>query len=313
MSTILITPRGYAKYGKEAAKKLKELGFHLDMNDTGKPLEREVFAQKAREAAGIIVGVDELDEELLRQCSHLKAIVKFGVGTDNIDIETCRELGISVERCLGTNANAVAELTVGLMLACARNLVGNAISVKQGGWDKPTGYELKGKRLGIAGFGNIGKNVARIAQGIGMEILVYDIYEISKEILEEYHVVQAGMDEILRTCDVVTIHVPLTRETNHLISNNEFDQMKPTSILINAARGGIVDERALYQALKSGKIYAAASDVFTEEPPAQDSWVKELLEMDQFILTAHIGSRSQEAEINTANLAAKHLIRLLKH
>lgn len=119
----------------------------MDINDTGKPVPREVFMEKAKEATGIIVGVDELDEDLLRQCKNLKAIVKFGVGTDNIDLKVCEELRIKVGRCLGTNSNAVAELTVGMMFACARDLVANAITVKNGGWIKPTGFELKGKNL----------------------------------------------------------------------------------------------------------------------------------------------------------------------
>lgn len=311
MSTILITPRGYAKYGREAAKQLEGLGYELDMNCTGKPLPRDIFIEKAKKAAGIIVGVDQLDRALLQECQNLRGIVKFGVGTDNIDLEACKELGILVERCLGTNSNAVAELTVGLMFACARGLVGNAAGVKCGGWDKPTGYELKGKKLGIAGFGAIGKNVARMARGIGMKLMVYDIFELSKEVLKEYDAVQADLAQILEECDVITLHVPLTDDTRHMISEKEFEQMKSNAILINAARGGIVDERALYEALRQRKLYAAASDVFTAEPPSGESWVQELLAMEQFILTAHIGSRSREAEINTVNLATKHMIRLL--
>ncbi len=312
MGTILVTPRGYAKYGQEAAKKLEALGYEMDINDTGKPVPREVFMEKAKEATGIIVGVDELDEDLLRQCKNLKAIVKFGVGTDNIDLKVCEELRIKVGRCLGTNSNAVAELTVGMMFACARDLVANAITVKNGGWIKPTGFELKGKKLGIAGFGNIGKNVARMAKGIGMEILVYDVFDIPQNVLEEYSAVQTTMDQILKECDFITLHVPLTDETKNMISTKEFDKMKPNAILINAARGGIVDEKALYEALKEHKIHSSASDVFTSEPPQGEDWVQELLKMDNFIQTAHIASRSKEAEINTVNEATYQITELLK-
>ena len=238
--------------------------------------------------------------------------MKFGVGTDNIDLKVCEELRIKVGRCLGTNSNAVAELTVGMMFAWARDHVANAITVKNGGWIKPTGFELKGKKLGIAGFGNIGKNVARMAEGIGMEILVYDVFDIPQNVLEEYSAVQTTMDQILKECDFITLRVPLTDVTRYLVSTNEFDRMVQNANLLCAARGGIVDEKALYEALKEHKIHSSASDVFTSEPPQGEDWVQELLKMDNFIQTAHIASRSKEAEINTVNEATYQITELLK-
>lgn len=314
MKTILITPRGYAKYGSEAGKRLEQLGYTLDINDTGKPVPREVFVEKAKEATGIIVGVDELDSGLLRQCTKLKAIVKFGVGVDNIDLPTCEEMGIKVGRCLGTNSNAVAELTVGFMFACARDMVSNAIEVKNGGWSKPTGFELGGKTVGILGFGNIGKNVARMAYGIGMKVMAYDVFDIPKEQLDLYGAVQADKETILKECDFVTVHVPLLDSTKDMISSEEFKMMKSTAVLINAARGGIVNEQALCEALKNREIYACASDVFTSEPPMAkgEPWVEELLQNEHFIQTAHIASRSKEAEINTVNVATDNIIELLE-
>ncbi len=312
MSKILVTPRGYAKYGQEARKRLEALGFEMDVNETGQPLSREEFVKKAKESTGIIVGVDELDRELLSECKELKAIVKFGVGTDNIDLEYCREHDIQVGRCLGTNSNAVAEYTIGMMFNCARYMVSDAMCVKNGGWDKPTGMELTGKRVGIIGFGNIGKQVARMASGIGMEVYAYDAFEIPEEALEQYHAKRSDIEEILTECDFITVHVPLTAETEHMISEAEFEKMKDTAILINAARGGIVDERALLKALKEKKIFACASDVFTSEPPVKEDWVEELLGLDNFILTAHIGSRSKESEINTVNRATDIMIEFLK-
>lgn len=312
MKKILVTPRGYAKYGQEARKRLEALGFEMDVNETGKPLPREVFVEKAKESTGIIVGVDELDKDLLAQCKDLKAIVKFGVGTDNIDVDYCKEHGIQVGRCLGTNSNAVAEYAIGMMFNCARYMVSDAMCVKNGGWDKPTGLELTGKKLGIIGFGNIGKQVARMGHGIGMEIYAYDAFDIPQEALEPYDAKKSTPEEIYAECDFITVHVPLTPETENMISDAEFDKMKDTAILINAARGGIVDEKALLKALKEKKIFACASDVFTSEPPAKEDWVQELLGMDNFILTAHIGSRSKESEINTVNRATDVMIDFLK-
>ena len=312
MDTIVVTPRGYAKYGKEEKERLESLGYQVDMNDTGKPLSREVFKEKAKEAAGIIVGVDQLDGELLRQCRNLRGIVKFGVGTDNIDLKTCREMGIGVKRCLGTNSNAVAEYTIGMMFACARNLVSNVEEVKKGNWTKPTGIELRGKKLGIIGFGSIGREVARMALGIGMEIYVYDIADISEDVLHHYEAVQKETNWIFEECDFITLHVPLTNETQHMISEKEFHKMKNTAVLINAARGGIVDEKALWKALKENETYACASDVFTTEPPKNEEWIKELLSMERFLLTAHIASRSGEAEKAAVKTATDHMLDLLR-
>ncbi len=311
MSTILITPRGYAKFGKEYKEKLERLGYTVDCNDSGKPLPREVFVEKAKQATGIIVGVDSCDRELLLQCKNLKAIVKFGVGVDNIDLETCKELGIQVGRCVGTNSNAVAEMTLSLMFACAKHLVSNAMQVKNHGWEKPTGMELFNKKIGILGFGNIGKNVARMAHGIGMDVYAYDIFDIPENILSQYSAKQADVEYILKNCDFISIHTPLTDETKNMISYDSFKMMKKNAVLVNAARGGIVDEEALLDALKSHKIFAAASDVFTSEPPVRSAWIDELLSLDNFILTSHIASRSREAEMNTVVRSTEVLLELL--
>lgn len=308
---ILITPRGYAKYGAQDALRLTALGYELDINDSGNPLSRETFVEKAKASVGIIVGVDELDATLLKECTNLKAIVKFGVGTDNIDVKVAEALNIKVGRCVGSNSNAVAEFTIALMFANARQIVSSAMGVKNGAWDKPSGLELYQKSIGIIGFGNIGKHVARIASGIGMKVIAYDVFDITQEVLAQFSVTQTSVETILKSCDFITIHTPLTDETKNMISTDQFKIMKKNAILVNAARGGIVDEKALYEALKTKTIYAASSDVFTTEPPSQEDWVQALLKLDNFILTPHIASRSVEAEINTVRIATDQLIALL--
>ncbi|MEG0034666.1 MAG: phosphoglycerate dehydrogenase [Bacilli bacterium] len=312
MERILITPRGFAKYGQECKKLMESKGYILDINDTGQPLSKSVFIEKAKLANGIIVGVDSLDKDVIEQCKNLKVIVKFGVGTDNIDLLTCRERNIKVGRCIGTNSNAVAEHTIGLMFAASKNIVSNVMEVKNGKWVKPTGSELLGKTVGIIGFGNIGKNVARIAAGIGMTVKGFDLFGISEEDQKKYCVEFQSVDEILKSCDFITLHIPLSPETKDFISTKEFKIMKKTAILINSARGGIVDEEALYFALKNKEIAACASDVFTDEPPKNEGWVADLIKMDNFLLTAHIASRSKEAEINTVNVATDTIIKLLE-
>ncbi|MDT2640826.1 phosphoglycerate dehydrogenase [Enterococcus dongliensis] len=312
MDKILITPRGYAKYGEEFAEILINLGYQVDMNTTGAPYPREIFIKKAQESTAIIVGVDELDGALLRTCEKLKAIVKFGVGTDNIDLSVAEELGINVGRCVGMNANAVAEFTIGLVFASARHIVKNAQDVKSGEWPKPTGCELLNKTIGILGFGNIRKNVARIAHGIGMKVKVYDVFPISDKNLSEFQADQLTFNELIRVSDIITVHVPLLPETKDLISTREFNEMKDTTIVVNCARGGVVNEFDLYNALSKGKIAAAASDVFVNEPPQMSGWMAKLIALPNFISTAHIGSRSEEAEIRTSKSATEQVIELLK-
>lgn len=308
MKKIVITPRGFATYGQKQKQDLEEQGFEVVVNDTGKPFTPEVFAEYSHDAAGIIVGVDQMDAAFLANCPELKVIVKFGVGTDNIDLKVCEERGIQVGRCLGTNTNAVAEFAIGLMFTSARQIATNAQAVKKGEWVKPTGVELYGKKLGIIGFGAIGKIVAQRAAGLGMQANVYDLYQIPATDLDQYQVQQADLDTLLATSDFITIHVPYTEATENLIGAEAFDKMKNGCLLINTSRGGIVDEQALYLALKAEKIAAAASDVFLEEPPILEGWRKELFQLPNFTPTAHIASRSQEAEMNTVQRATELII-----
>lgn len=312
MDTILITPRGYARYGDKYSKKLESLGYKLDINDTGKPVPKKVFEEKAKKATGIIFGVEDLNSDLLSQCKNLKAVVKFGVGLDNLDQNACEKLGIKVGRCVGTNSIAVAELTMGLVLDVERYITQTVVDVKSGSWNKPTGNELYGKTIGIMGFGHVGRNVARIANGFGMKVLIFDAYDVKESTLKEYDATQVSKDVIYNRSDIITVHVPLLSSTHNMISVQEFKKMKKDAILINASRGGTVDEKALLDALKNKTIKAAAFDVFTQEPPEMEGWKKELIQLDNFLLTSHMASRSAEAEIRTVSKATETMIELLK-
>ncbi|MBB5183334.1 phosphoglycerate dehydrogenase-like enzyme [Catenisphaera adipataccumulans] len=275
----------------------------MDINDTGKPLSADVFRKKASQADAVIVGVDRMDADLIDACPNLKIIVKFGVGTDNIDVEYCKQKGIQVERCIGTNANAVAEYTIGMLFNCARSLSNSVAEVKEGSWKKTTGIELTGKNIGIIGFGHIGKLVAKMAYGIGMNVLVYDAFELTSDDLDACQAKQCTLQEILQEADFITIHVPLTEDTKNLIAAPQFKTMKSSAVLVNASRGGIVNDQDALDALKNNEIKAYAADVFESEPPEDIDWQQELLSLDSFYLTPHIGSRSKEAEINTVNRA----------
>lgn len=306
---IVITPRGFAKCGIENAKIMEEAGFEVVYNDTGLAYTEEEFYKVTEDADGVIVGVELVDREYIDTHPKLKAVVKFGVGTDNIDTEYCKEKNIFVGRTVGSNARTVAETAISFVIADSKNLYDSIANTKEHGWAKMTGYEIKGKTIGIIGFGAIGKEVAKMAWGLGMHVLAYDICDIDKEMIDKYEVEKASVEEILKRADFISLHMPLSHETKNFISSKELNQMKSNAVLINTARGGIVNEADLYGALKNKVIKAAYFDVFTCEPPREE---EPLLTLPNFYLTPHIASRSKEAEKNTADMATQIIMEALK-
>ena len=302
---IVITPRGFAKCGLENAEIIRKAGFDLVYNDTGLAYTKEQFYDITRDADGVVVGVEQVDKAYVDAHPSLKAVVKFGVGTDNIDVDYCREKGIFVGRTVGSNARSVAETAISFVIADSKNLFESIANTRENGWAKMTGYEILGRTIGIVGFGAIGKHVATMAVGLGMKVLAYDAFGIDAELAASMNVTVAEMSEIIERSDFLSLHVPLTPETRNMISAKEMAAMKPSAVLINTARGGIVNEADLYEALKNGVIKAAYFDVFSTEPPAKD---EPLLTLKNFYLTPHIASRSEEAEKNTANIATRVII-----
>lgn len=301
---IVITPRGFAKCGIHNAQIMQDAGFEVVYNDTGLAYTKEEFYQITEDAVGVIVGVETVDRAYLDSHPSLKAVVKFGVGTDNIDVEYCKEKGISVGRTVGSNARSVAETAISFVIADSKNLYDSIANTREHGWAKMTGYEIQGKTIGIIGFGAVGKEVAKMAWALGMKVLAYDTCGIDSDLVKTFKV-----EDILKRSDFISLHVPLTDETRNMISMEQLKQMKSNAVLINTARGGIVNEADLYEALKNQVIKAAYFDVFTEEPPTSD---EPLLTLPNFYLTPHIASRSAEAEKKTADMATKVILEFLK-
>lgn len=299
---VLITPRGFANYGTDIVKKMEDKGLTVHYNNTGNAYTKEEFLELARDADGIIVGVDIMDRAMMEQCPNLKVVCKFGVGTDNIDLEYAKERGIYVGRTVGSNSKSVAEHVIAMMFAESKNLYVSLRDVKGGKWNKPTGREISGKTLGIIGFGQIGKHLASFANGLGMNVLAYDAFEIEDAVAAQYHVTKAGLSEIISSSDYISLHVPLLDSTKNMISTEEFKRMKKDACLINAARGGIVDEEALYEALVNHEIRSACFDVYSTEPPKADD---KLVALDNFLLTPHTAARSRESERRTCEMSSK--------
>ncbi|MDN6967671.1 3-phosphoglycerate dehydrogenase [Oenococcus sp. UCMA 17063] len=316
MTKILLTPRGFYNYGKNEINKLKKAGIEVIANDTGEKYDDNKFKELAKNADGIIVGLDKIDQSLISQSTKLKAIVKFGVGLDNIDVEYAKKKKILIGKTIGSNTISVAEMVFGLILNSYRNISNSISLVENNKWQKITGRELNSKTIGIIGYGNIGKQVERIAHGFGMKVMVlaHDGH-ISTTTSENganttYFV---SKEKLLVNSDIVTLHLPLTQETNNFIGTNELKKMKKDSILINTSRGKIVNEKDLLSALKNKKIYAAAMDVYSSEPPFwEEKIIQDLLATPNFYLTPHIASRTVEAEKKTIKISLMELLNLLK-
>lgn len=306
---VLITPRSFSKSGADAVKLLKEKGYEVVENKTGKTYLRETMINLCKDADGVIVGTDTMDEEVLRGSVKLKAISKYGAGVDNIDLKTAESLGIKVRRAAGANATSVAELAVGMFFAIARNIVSSAAAVKNGKWEKASGTGITGKSLGIIGLGCIGREVARMAFGLGMNIYGYDPYFNDNEFAQKYGIKTAGLDDLFSASDFITLHLPLTDETKYIVNEKTLGLMKKTAFLINTARGELVDEDALYEALYKGTIAGAAQDVFSKEPPEVND---RFLKLNNFILTPHIGASTQEAVDKMIEISTKNLIEMLE-
>ena len=276
---VLITPRGFANYGLDEVEKMRKAGLDVHYNNTGLAYTHEEFKELAKDADAIIVGVDKMDAEMMAGCPNLKAVCKFGVGTDNIDLDYAKEHDIYVGRCVGGNSRSVAEHVIALMFAESKNLYYSIDEVKDHKWAKPTGLEIYGKKLGIIGFGMIGKYLADYAHGVGMEVYAYDAFPISEEAVKEHHAKISTLDEIYTECDYISLHVPLLDSTKDMVSTEQFKQMKKNACVINAARGGIVNEEALYEALSTKEIRSACFDVYSSEPPKEGD---KLLALDNF-------------------------------
>lgn len=241
--------------------------------------------------------------------SNLKVIGRAGVGVDNIDVNAATAKGILVVNAPEGNTIAASEHTVALMMSLARKIPDAVMSLKNKKWERSkfVGMELNGKTLGIVGLGRIGREVAKKATGLGMKVLAYDPY-ILKERAENIYVTVADMETVIKEADIITFHVPLTETTRHMISDEQFSIMKDGVILINCARGGIIDEQSLYKYLKAGKVAGCALDVFENEPPLDSP----LLELPNVIATPHLGASTAEAQVSVAVDVAKDIIRALK-
>lgn len=243
-----------------------------------------------------------------REMGRMKVIGRAGIGVDNVDCTAARAAGVAVMNTPGGNTVTTAEHAIALMFALARHIPQATASMKSGRWEKSKfeGTELFNRQLGLVGLGNVGKIVADRALGLRMKVCAYDPF-VSDETIRELGATPLGFDELIATSDVISVHTPLTRETKHLIGAEALAKMKRGVLLINAARGGVVDEQALVAALHEGKLGGAALDVFETEPPGDHP----LLQFDNVIATPHLGASTLQAQLNVAIQVAEQIIDFL--
>jgi lactate dehydrogenase-like 2-hydroxyacid dehydrogenase len=284
--------------------------FEVESNQRDVPFTSAQLARKLQGKAGLVcLLTDIVDERLLAQCPELKAVCNIAVGYNNIDVKACTRRGIAVTNTPGVLDDTTADFTWTLLMATARRVVEADKFFRAGKWKgwglmQFLGHDVHHKTLGIIGLGRIGKGVARRAHGFDMRVIYTDIQRADEATEREYGVMYVDKRTLLRESDFVTVHVPLFPETTHYLSQTEFALMKKSAILINAARGPIVDEKALLQALRTGKIAGAGLDVYEKEPKVE----RGLLALKNVVLAPHIASASTETRLKMATMAAQNCI-----
>lgn len=303
MNNIFIATTTFAQFSSKPLEILDSTRYKIFCNDKGRKLESWEINDQNIKPIGIIAGTEIYSQEILEKLPHLKVISRLGIGIDNIALDFVKKKGIKVFKTKTTPGPAVAELVLGLMINVARKISIQNNYFKSGIWKKEMGDLLQGKTLGIIGLGGIGKNLIQLSSGFGFKILAFDQNE---DILfaNENDVTYCDLEFLLENSDIISIHLNLTDETNQLMNEKQIGKMKNNSILINTSRGEIIDEKALYRALKDEKILGAGLDVFKDEP-----YSGPLKELNNVILTPHIGSYAKEIRIQMEIEAVKNLIR----
>lgn len=301
---VLITD----KMADEAVQVLKKAGHNVTYNEMDAiTLVKEIGKYDALMIRSRTKAVKEVVEAGAK--GNLKVIGRAGIGVDNVDIETAGKHKIPVVNAPTGATASVAELTLGHILTLSRNITYADKTMKKGEWAKKTlkGFELDGKTLGLIGTGNIGKYTAKLAKCFGMKVIGYDPF-ISKENMKKDSIEKVDeVAQIMEKSDYISLHIPHMPATHHIVNEEMIRKMKPSAYLINCARGGTVDEKALYNALKNGKIAGAALDVYEKEPPEKSP----LFELDNVVMTPHIGANTKEGQIKAGTICAEQINKVL--
>lgn len=305
---VAITSEFFGRFSDKAFKILEENGFEVIANKYEKYLDKEKeIVSLTKDADAVICDLEHISKEVIDQSPNLKIIARRGVGTDSVAVNYAEEKGVKVARTLGVVEKPVAELVMAYILNVFRKIDDLNTSMHQGDWNKILAHSIDGQTIGIIGMGNIGKEITRKAKAFDMNVVYFDVNR-QKEIEEDLNIEYLELDELYRTADVITLHVPLNAATENLIDYSAAQKMEKAPLLINTSRGPVVNNEDLKKALDEGLISYAAIDVFDEEPKT-DSVLKEC---ENVILTPHVGTFTEEIFIKMDVLAAQNVVDYLK-
>lgn len=305
---VLVTPTSYARHDSRLRDELESVVGEVIYNPTGRPLTSAELCELLPGCDGFIAGLDVIDRAALQVCDRLKVIARYGVGVEKVDLEAARAKGIRVTNTPGANSVSVAELTVGLIIALARQIPSAVEKTRAGEWPRLSGATLEGKTAGLLGLGSIGKQVARRLLAFECKVIAYDpVPDVA--FAHAYGVELLPKDDVVRSADFLSLHLPVLPETRGLVDAAMLAQMKSASFLVNTARGELIDEAALMAALESGHLSGAALDCFSVEPPGA---AHPLLALPQVIVTPHMGAHTDGATNAMGWMALRDCLAVLR-
>lgn len=299
---VVATARGFCAHDGLHRRLITDAGYELRLQARTAPLEPAELRELVTDADALILGLDRCDESVFAAGKRLKVVARQGVGVDAVDLDAAARHGVIVTNTPGANTIGVAELVFGMLLSLARHLREADAGVKAGGWPHLPGWELNGRSLGLIGLGQVGRAVASRAAAFGMKVQGFDPYAP-----EVPGVTRVSLADLWRSSDVISLHVPLTPENRHLIDEEVLGVVRPGAIIINTARGGLIDDAALARALVDGRVAAAACDAFEQEPPGGSP----LLAAPNFLATSHLGASTLESSLRMAEAAARNALKVL--
>ena len=308
MQKILITPRSLTKNDHPALDKLRKAGFELVFSSPGRLPSENELVDLIEGCVGYLAGVEKITKRVLKNADQLKVISRNGTGIDNIDIAEVENRGIKLMRAVGANARGVAELTIALIFSLIRDIPIHDKELKDRQWNRKKGIELEGRILGIVGCGKIGREVTKMALGLGMDVLAYDVY-IDKSFTPGSRFKYANFEEVISKSDFITLHVPGSKKGKPIIAKNEISMMKKGVYIVNTARSTVIDIDSLIQALDQRIVAGYAVDVYSTEPPLGKEL--ELIKRNNVIATPHIGGYTGESVNRATNEAVENLLKVL--
>ena len=306
MNKVLTSPSSMGQVGPQPFDLLKQADYEVINNPYGRKLTEDEVIELAKDCIGIVAGVEPLTPKVMDALPELKCISRVGVGMDSVDLEYAKKKGIVVVNTPDGPTRGVAELTLAMTMSMLRKIPQADTALKQKQWKKQIGNLILDKKIGIIGLGRIGRMVAELFRGLKNPVIGFDLYP-DEVWAQENGIELASFEEVLKSADIVSLHIPGNSDKTPVISKKEFDLMKDGSFLVNIARGGVVDENALYNALTSGKLSSAAVDVFSKEP-----YDGRLCDLENIVLTPHLGSYASEGKLQMEIDACQNLIDVLK-